>query len=46
MYQSEKKVWTFAFHRNFLIFFGVMDFPLYNELNLQKGNHIAILSHL
>ena len=24
----------------------VMDIPLYNELNLQKGNHIAMLSHL
>jgi hypothetical protein len=23
-----------------------MDIPLYFELNLQKGNHIAILSHL
>jgi hypothetical protein len=26
--------------------FGVMDIILYNELNLRKGNHIAILSHL
>jgi hypothetical protein len=26
--------------------FGAMNIPLYNELNLQKGNHIAILSHL
>ena len=23
-----------------------MDIPLYDELNLQKGNNIAILSHL
>jgi hypothetical protein len=32
--------------KNVLKLFGVMDIPLYNELNLQKGNHIAILSHL
>jgi hypothetical protein len=44
MYKSEKKVRTFAFNRK-VIFFGVMDIPLYNELDLQKGNHIAILSH-
>jgi hypothetical protein len=46
MYKSEKKVRTVEFHRKVLFFFGVMDIPLYNELNLQKGNHIAILSHL
>ena len=42
MYKSEKKVRTFAFHRKVFFFFCVMDFPLYNELNLQKGIHIAI----
>jgi hypothetical protein len=45
MNKSEKKLGPLHFTRKFF-FFGAMDIPLYNELNLQKGNHIAILSHL
>ena len=45
--QSKKvKIWKKSYDlcispRSFR--FGVMDIILYNELNLQKGNHIAIL---
>ena len=36
----------FSFQKDNLFRGGVMDNPLYNELDLPKGNHIAMLSHM
>ena len=36
----------FSFQKDNLFRVGVMDNPLYNELDLPNGNHISILSHM